>query len=128
MKTSKRIPKTIRGTFKLLEAERVNHIELTTFNKEQFNERFRREYSLLYKKIVLKRIFRRFNILPYNNKVAFKSFDYENGRWIGTFTEPWDTQFDVKRVLKKDFTGLDILEEYATPDFMFENPKRMRGN
>lgn len=113
-------PKTVRGNLKFLEGNHVRRLYYMAFNdKCNFDTTYQREYELLFKKIVMKKIYKHFKILPYNTTVKFDFFLNQNGRWIGVFYEPNAITFEVKKVLHNDFSELDILSEYATPEFMF---------
>lgn len=110
--------KTVRGTLKFLKKQGVKYLDFTTFNEEDYDPKYQEQYEFLYNKIVVKKIFKHFGILPFNNELIFNFFGYEDGHWYGSFYEPDGVTFDLKKVLHNDFSELEYLKEYATPDFV----------
>lgn len=104
--------RNVRRTIKFLEKNGVQYLDYTAFNEKEFDNRFMQQYEILYQKVIVKKLFKHFDILPLNNEAIFNFFEKNNGKWYGVFYEP-DVIFELNKVLKNDFTGLEELHDYS---------------
>lgn len=107
--------RTVRGTLSFLDKNDVKYLDFTSFNEEGFDQRYVDQYRTLYNKVIVKKLFKHFDILPFNNDVIFNFFgrDDNSHNWYGVFYEPEELTFDLKKVLKGDFSGLEELRNYS---------------
>lgn len=107
--------RTVRGTIKFLNKSAVKYLDFTAYNEEEFNQRYVSQYETLYNKVIVKKLFKHFDILPFNNDVIFNFFgrDDNSKNWYGVFYEPEEVVFDINKVLKGDYSGLEALRKYS---------------
>lgn len=106
--------RTVRGTIKFLNKSAVKYLDFTAYNEEEFNQRYVSQYETLYNKVIVKKLFKHFDILPFNNDVIFNFFGRDdNSNWYGVFYEPEELTFDLNKVLKGDYSGLEELKKYS---------------
>lgn len=107
--------RTVRGTINFLNKNGVKYLDFTAFNEEEFSQHYVAQYETLYNKVIVNKLFKHFDILPFNNDVIFNFFGREDNskNWYGVFYEPEELTFDLNKVLKGDYSGLEELKNYS---------------
>lgn len=66
--------RTVRGTINFLNKNGVKYLDFTAFNEEEFSRHYVAQYETLYNKVIVNKLFKHFDILPFNNDVIFNFF------------------------------------------------------
>ena len=82
---------TVKGVEKYLNKRGIAYLDYSSFNEEDSdNFKYQAEYESLYEKVVVKKIFKHFNINPNNDTdLSFNYFenDHDNRGWQGVFCQ-----------------------------------------
>lgn len=103
--------KCIKGILDKLEKAGVEYLQFDAYNEIEYSEKYQQEYIDLFEEIVVKHIFKCFNIDSQNNETIVNYFGKENGKWFVSFYEPQITA-NVEDILNNDYASLKELKNW----------------